>query len=591
MLGLFVLVSASQVELELCPGACSRAGECHEFFEKDHTLNNTLVPVYYCECFEGFRGTNCNECATHRFGKSCQKCPIVGDRVCGHGLCDEGKTGTGECLCEEGYTKESICTEKSNFMEYWPKVASAVGLLLGASVLVILCVYGLIKFPWHCLPDSVASIALGLMIGFTYLYVDPDADLSVALFFDPETFFLLIIPPIMYDAGYSSDKQYFFRNVGTIMTFAILGTLVSTFLFGFLVYAVCNIFDFYQITLLEAMLFGSLISAVDPVATIAIFEAIKIEKTLHAIVFGESVLNDAISIALFHTFSDFARLGQELDWFSIGYKFLYLFFGSILVAVTVGLVSALLFKWVKLSDHPTLETAMFFLWSYIPFVLCEGIGMSGILALLVLGMVMGHYTHFSLSQESKITTHQTFRTFAFVAENFCFVYLGISIPLSTRGIVWPVILSSIAILIVTRGIVVFSLSPICNFFRTKKISAKNQTIIWLSSMRGAVAFSLALSMPTKEPDVIISSTQYIVLFTIVVLGLLSYPLLRCLKIQSQDIVMTRHGDSVHKPPEGPEGSENFSEKHAVSFFDKVEEFEKEYLQPCFRRVEAEQRLE
>lgn len=54
----------------------------------------------------------------------------------------------------------------------------------------------------------------------------------------------------------------------------------------------------YKLTLLESFAFGSLISAVDPVATLAIFQALDVDAILYMLVFGESVLNDAVSIVL-----------------------------------------------------------------------------------------------------------------------------------------------------------------------------------------------------------------------------------------------------------------------------------------------------
>ncbi|CAG9319246.1 unnamed protein product [Blepharisma stoltei] len=589
ILTLALFASAVQVDLSHCPLSCSHNGECHEIYEQEGNLNSTLSMWYECQCYDSFRGQGCEECAENRYGSKCVSCPESAHKVCGgHGVCEAGIKGSGKCLCEDGYTNESNCSEESNFMSTWPHKAQSITLLLSSSVLCVLMVFSLIKLPFHCLPDSVGSISLGLFIGLIYLVYFTDTNLSNGLFFDPQTFFLLIIPPIMFDAGYSSNKEKFFTNIGTILMFAVVGTIISALIFGFAIYACCNFFNLYELSLTESLLFGSLISAVDPVATIAIFEAAKVDTTLHMIVFGESVLNDAISIALFKTFAQFAENEKELELGNIVIQFTYLFVGSISVGVIIGILSALVFKVFKLSDHPTLETAMFFLWSYIPFVLCEALEMSGILGLLFLGMIMAHYTHFSLSEESKITTHQTFRTFAFIAENFCFVYLGLSIPLNTRSILWSVISVSILLLLSSRGVVVFLLSPICNYFRIHKINIKHQILIWLSGMRGAVAFSLALSLPTKNPDVIISTTQYLILFTIVILGLMTYPVLRCLKLRVEDVVITRHGDSIHKDlydANSPRDSDK-----AVTILERIEEIDKQYIQPVLRKTTVIEKL-
>ena len=103
--------------------------------------------------------------------------------------------------------------------------------------------------------------------------------------------------------------------------------------------------------------------------------------------------------------------------------------------------------------------------------------MSGILAILFLGMVMGYYTKESLSIKSKITTEEFFKTFSFIAENFCFVYFGIAMSLSRQTIHVSVILVSIVILLGTRALMIFLLSPLCNLCRSHRLSFPEQVII------------------------------------------------------------------------------------------------------------------
>ena len=167
---------------------------------------------------------------------------------------------------------------------------------------------------------------------------------------------------------------------------------------------------------------------------------------------------------------------------------------------------------------------MFFIVTYLPYLISEAIGLSGILAILFLGMMMGNYTIESLPFNLRITAEEFFKTFSFVAENFCFVYFGIAMALSRESIITSVIFVSILILLTTRALVIFLLSPACNLFRDHPLSFGDQVVIWLSGARGAIAFSLALSLPIKDSDVFTSTTQYLILFTIVVLGLVSYPI-------------------------------------------------------------------
>merc|ERR1719408_866686 len=92
------------------------------------------------------------------------------------------------------------------------------------------------------------------------------------LSFQPELFFFLLLPPIIFEAGYTLRRKHFFRNLGTIVSFAVVGTLVSTFVVGYLPFCIGRA-GWIRIDTqnpMEALLFGALISAVDPVATLSI---------------------------------------------------------------------------------------------------------------------------------------------------------------------------------------------------------------------------------------------------------------------------------------------------------------------------------
>lgn len=96
-------------------------------------------------------------------------------------------------------------------------------------------------------------------------------------------------------------QKYFFRNLGTILTFAIVGTTLSAFLIGGLMYGFVQLMPHYlskSFTFLDTLYFGALISPTDPLTILAIFSDKQVDSTLYALVFGESVLNDAVALVL-----------------------------------------------------------------------------------------------------------------------------------------------------------------------------------------------------------------------------------------------------------------------------------------------------
>uniref|UniRef100_A0A3Q0R9K1 Sodium/hydrogen exchanger n=1 Tax=Amphilophus citrinellus TaxID=61819 RepID=A0A3Q0R9K1_AMPCI len=149
----------------------------------------------------------------------------------------------------------------------------------------------------NIVPESCLLITVGLLVGGIIKFAGEE----VPPVMDSRLFFLCLLPPIILDAGYFLPIRPFMENLGTILIFAVVGTLWNAFFVGGLLYAVCQIRPenpsfLHQIGLLQCLLFGSIISAVDPVAVLAVFEEIHINELLHILVFGESLLNDAVTV-------------------------------------------------------------------------------------------------------------------------------------------------------------------------------------------------------------------------------------------------------------------------------------------------------
>lgn len=145
----------------------------------------------------------------------------------------------------------------------------------------------------NIVPESCLLIVVGLLVGGLIKGVGEKPPILRS-----EIFFLFLLPPIILDAGYFLPLRQFTENLGTILIFAVVGTLWNAFFLGGLMYAVCQIggSGLNHIGLLANLLFGSIISAVDPVAVLAVFEEIHINELLHILVFGESLLNDAVTV-------------------------------------------------------------------------------------------------------------------------------------------------------------------------------------------------------------------------------------------------------------------------------------------------------
>jgi solute carrier family 9 (sodium/hydrogen exchanger), member 6/7 len=251
--------------------------------------------------------------------------------------------------------------------------------------------------------------------------------------FDPEIFFNILLPPIIFHAGYSMKRRQFFRNFGSILTFALIGTALSCLFIGSFMYFSVSLFSSIQsyFSFTDCFFFGAIISATDPVTVLAIFNDAKIDDNLYALVFGESVLNDAVSIILAQAIERYSGVNSSgtltpYQFLDIIADFLLAFIGSFGIGASMGCITALMTKYTYIRHFPHLETALFILMSYSTFLASEALGLTGIVACLFCGIFQAHYTYNNLSKESQSQTKQFFHLLDFLSENFIFIYIGVT---------------------------------------------------------------------------------------------------------------------------------------------------------------------
>jgi len=389
-----------------------------------------------------------------------------------------------------------------------------------------------------------------------------------AMQFESETFYYILLPPIVFEAGYSLKKKNFFYNMGTIMSFAVFGTIISTIVIGYGLFGCAKLGLIKELDTdgpLESLLFGSLISAVDTVATLSIMGSPSSGATplLFSLVFGESVLNDAVSIVLFRTLNNFG--GQSFGTTQLltsVLQFLFVSLGSIGIGVFIGLLCSLFLRRFKsIGSHPNYEVALIFLFAYSSYALAEIAHMSGVMSLFLTGVVLNHYAWYSLSSDAQTTTLYIFKTMSSLTETFVFVYMGINVFSFSPKVNWDPGFVVIATLLcpVGRAFNIFPLSFLSNLLRREKITWKLQVALWFSGLRGAIAFALALNARTPHAPSLVAATIMIILFTTLVLGPFTSPLMRALKINEENSVPLLSVEDDDEEQQDEEMNEEISE--------------------------------
>jgi len=357
--------------------------------------------------------------------------------------------------------------------------------------------------------------------------------------FDSEIFFYVILPPIIFHAGYSMRKKQFFDNLGSILTFAMLGTFISTLVVASITWLAGMLLSF-QLTFTDTLYFGSIVSATDPVTTLAIFTDLNVDPLMNSLVLGESLLNDAVAIVLCGAIQDYSALylkGNpdtfEVEAFfrTIG-NFLIIFLGSIGLGAIIGVMTSILTKFTRIKDYHMLETSLFFLMSYSSYLIAEVCQMSGIVSVLFCGIFQAHYTFHNLSLDSKLRTQQLFEVLHFLLENFIFSYIGVSMfTFAHHKFVFTFIIAAFFAIAIARALNIYPLSFVLNLGRKHRIPINYQHMLWFSGLRGAMAFALAMqNTMTEARQMFLTTTSLITIVTVIFCGGLTAPLLTLLKI-------------------------------------------------------------
>ncbi|GFR52219.1 hypothetical protein Agub_g14669 [Astrephomene gubernaculifera] len=430
-------------------------------------------------------------------------------------------------------------------------VALLIQLILLAAAFVIGRWLERIRFQW--LGEAGAALLLGLGVGLVLRAAGVGARLAAAVAFKGGIFFYVLLPVIMFDAGYSLDTRMFIRNLGSVCAFAFAGTTISCFVVGLMMWAFGEWGWCFRMPLLHNLTFGALISATDPVTVLAVFQKLHAQPDLYMNVFGESVLNDAVGMVLFNVLSSFAggkSVGAGSVMAGIG-QFFGIFLGSTVIGLAVGLLAAFIFRSRYFYSGPvvraptsssddgsgggraaeqlgggstTFEVGLAVVFAYGSYLVADAAHCSGIVAVVVNGMVMNMYVRPNLSEEAEHRIETLFKTLASLFELFVFCYIGSTLFLQEEqfDIVGYTALCLLA-LAVSRAANVLPCAAVVNLLRPmeRRLPARSQAMMWWSGLRGAMAFALSVEASDRfgvYGKVMKTCTFYVIFITVLING-------------------------------------------------------------------------
>ncbi|KAJ0352855.1 hypothetical protein COL154_003659 [Colletotrichum chrysophilum] len=429
---------------------------------------------------------------------------------------------------EEGDPESSDGSQKEIF------AAWALFISIMLLIIAFLTSYFLQERKIEAVHETVISIFAGMTVGLLLLVTSGDSIRNL-ISFDYQIFFNLLLPPIILASGYELHQANFFRNMGTILTFAFAGTFLSAVVIGLILwlYALTGV-ESISMSFVDAISVGATLSATDPVTILAIFNSYKVDPKLYTIIFGESILNDAIAIVIFETAQkykkgDASKLGLLSFFEGIGI-FLIVFFGSMLIGVLVGVMTALLLKLTYIRRYPKTESCLVVLIAYATYFFSHGIHMSGIVSLLFCGITLKHYAYFNMSRRTQLTTKFIFQILAQLSENFIFIYLGLALFTDNALQFRPLlIIITVAAVCAARWVAVFPLSRAINWvirYRAQRrggdvsdeLPYNYQAMLFWAGLRGAVGVALAALLTGENSYALKATVLVVVVLTVIIFG-------------------------------------------------------------------------
>ncbi|KAM8883425.1 sodium/hydrogen exchanger 3.1 [Synchiropus picturatus] len=389
------------------------------------------------------------------------------------------------------------------------------------------------------IPESALLICFGFILGGMIWGADKVQTFTLT----PTVFFFYLLPQIILDAGYFMPNKLFFSNMGAIMVYAIIGTCWNAATVGLSLWG-CHqggAMGDLDIGLLQYLLFGSLIAAVDPVAVLAVFEQVHVNEVLFILVFGESLLNDGVTVVLFNVFDAFVSLGgSQINAAEIVkgiVSFFVVAFGGSLLGMVFGLLLSLLTRCTK--NIQIIEPGFIFVVGYLAYLTAEMLSLSAILSIVFCGVACQKYINANMDEKSVITVRYFMKVLANGSETIIFVFLGIS-AVDKALWVWNTgfVLLTLLFILVYRIIGVFFLTFILNKFRLVPLEVIDQIIMSYGGLRGAVAYGLAVMLDEnkiKEKNLMVSTTLIVVYFTVILQGVTMKPLVKWLKVKTAAI--------------------------------------------------------
>jgi Na+/H+ antiporter len=420
--------------------------------------------------------------------------------------------------------------------------------------------------------DWSAPLCL-IVVGLVASYVPGVPDYHL----DPEVVLLGLLPPLLYATAIRTSLVDFRKNRGPIALLSVGLVVFTTGVVGVVAWLVIP-----DLPLAAGFAIGAVIAPPDAVAATAVARRVGMPRKLVRLLEGESLVNDAAALVALRT--AIAAIAGSVTLWQVGVDFVLAAVGGIVVGFVVGAVAAMVRT--KLDD-PVTDTAFSLAVPFIAYLPAEAIHGSGVLAVVIAGLILGHKAPSMLSGASRLASRLNWQTIQFLLENMVFLLIGLQVrrimsEVGDTGIhAWMLVWICTAVLgatILSRVVWMLFIGSGRRLFGSKPWPWSYSAVISWAGMRGVVTLAAAFVLPTDTPQraVLVLAALVVVAGTLVLQGTTLPMLVRRLKLPAPDPAvdalqeaalvndMTRAGlkrlDEVARPEDPPEIIERLRDK-------------------------------
>lgn len=358
------------------------------------------------------------------------------------------------------------------------------------------------------LPYTVVMVLAGLGLSLVPLG-------GRAIEVSPELVVTLLLPGLVFEAAYRLDGNELRRSFGGVALLAVPGVLVCAAVVALVLNAATGL------PLEEAFVVGAVVSATDPVAVVATMRQLRAPSRLVTLVDAESLFNDGTAVLVYGI--ALVGLSGQVSLATGAADFVIGLTASAAIGAAIGFAIA----WFagRTDDH-LIELMLTLVAAYGTYVAAGVVHQSGIIAVVVAGIVIGTYRHetlFTARAREAIDTVWEFLAFVLTGVAFLLIGIAISVDLLREAAVY--IAWGVVAVLIGRALVIYGLLGGLSRVGERRGIAPEVPFGWLhvinwTGLRGAVAMALALSFPEDVPDrQLLQGTIFgIVLFTVLVQG-------------------------------------------------------------------------